>query len=40
VIASIGTLAAVTLGVRILEKWGVSVGALLLTAGIILFLVP
>ena len=39
VIASIGTLAAVTLGVRILEKWGVSVGALLLTAGIILFLV-
>ncbi len=39
VIASIGTLAAVTLGVKILEKWGVSVGALLLTAGIILFLV-
>jgi multiple antibiotic resistance protein len=39
VIASIGTIAAVTLGVRILEKWGVSVGALLLTAGIILFLV-
>jgi len=39
VIASVGALAAVTLGVRILQKWGVSVGALLLTAGIILFLV-
>ena len=38
-IAALGALAAVTLGARLLENWGVSVGALLLTTGIVLFLV-
>jgi len=39
IVAAIGLLAAVTLGTRILKQWGISVGALLLTAGIVLFLV-
>jgi multiple antibiotic resistance protein len=39
VLAAVGALAAVTLGARLLSKWGVSLGALLLTAGIVLFLV-
>ena len=38
-IAAFGALAAVTLGARLLQKWGVSLGALLLTAGLVLFLV-
>jgi len=38
-IAALGALAAVTLGTRLLDKWSVSFGALLLTAGIVLFLV-
>ena len=38
-IAALGALAAVTLGARLLQKWGVSLGALLLTAGLVLFLV-
>ena len=39
IVAAIGLLAAVTLGTRILKQWGISVGALLLTAGVVLFLV-
>ncbi len=39
IVSAIGTIAAVMLGTKILRKWGVSVGALLLTAGIVLFLV-
>ena len=39
VLAAVGAFAAVTLGARLLQKWGVSIGALLLTAGIVLFLV-
>ena len=38
-LAAIGALAAVTLGARLLNTWGVSLGALLLTAGLVLFLV-
>ncbi|MGH7681137.1 MAG: MarC family protein [Candidatus Eiseniibacteriota bacterium] len=38
-IAALALLAAATVGAKILEKWGISTGALLLTAGIILFLV-
>ena len=38
-VAAVGLLVAVTIGTRILDKWGISVGALLLTAGIVLFLV-
>ena len=38
-IAAVGLLAAVTLGATLLENWGVSLGAILLTAGIVLFLV-
>jgi len=38
-IAAIGLFAAVTLGAKLLENWGVSLGAILLTAGIVLFLV-
>lgn len=38
-IAALGALAAATLGARLLQKWEVSLGALLLTAGIVLFLV-
>lgn len=38
-IAAFGALAAVTLGARLLQKWEVSLGALLLTAGLVLFLV-
>jgi len=38
-IAAIGSLAAVTLGAMLLENWGVSLGAILLTTGIVLFLV-
>jgi small neutral amino acid transporter SnatA (MarC family) len=38
-LAAIGALAAVTLGSKLLQKWGVSLGALLLTAGLVLFLV-
>lgn len=37
--AVIGTLAAATIGSRILHNWGVSLGALQLTAGVVLFLV-
>jgi multiple antibiotic resistance protein len=39
IVAAIGLLAAATVGANTLVKWGVSVGALQLTAGIILFLV-
>jgi multiple antibiotic resistance protein len=39
VIAVIATVAASTVGVNILRKWGVSVEALLFTAGVVLFLV-
>jgi multiple antibiotic resistance protein len=39
VIAAISALAAATVGVNVLRKWGVSFEALLLTAGIVLFLV-
>jgi multiple antibiotic resistance protein len=39
VFAVIGIILASTAGVAILSKWNISVGALLLTAGIILFLV-
>jgi multiple antibiotic resistance protein len=39
VIAVIAIILASTAGVALLRKWGVSVGSLLLTAGIILFLV-
>jgi len=38
-IAAVGALAAATLGSRLLQKWGISLGALLLTTGIVLFLV-
>ena len=38
-IAAIGAVVAATLGSRLLQKWGISLGALLLTAGIVLFLV-
>src|SRR5262245_23768231 len=38
-IAAIGALAAATLGSSLLQKWGISLGALLLTTGIVLFLV-
>jgi len=37
--AAIGALTAATVGARILQNWGVSAGALQLTAGIVLFLV-
>jgi multiple antibiotic resistance protein len=39
VIAAIAAFAAATIGVSVLSKWGVSVGALMVTAGIVLFLV-
>ena len=39
VIAAIGAFAAATLGSTLLQKWGISLGALLLTTGLILFLV-
>jgi multiple antibiotic resistance protein len=39
VIALIAALASATLGASTLERWGISVAALTLTAGIILFLV-
>jgi len=39
VIALFAALAAATIGANTLHKWGVSAGALLLTAGIVLFLV-
>jgi len=39
IIAAIGLAVAVTIGTLVLQNWGVSVGALLLTAGIVLFLV-
>lgn len=39
VIATIATLAAATIGASILRKWDISLGALELTAGIVLFLV-
>ena len=38
-IAAVGAVAAATLGSRLLQKWGISLGALLLTTGIVLFLV-
>ena len=38
-VAAIATLTAATIGARILRNWGVSAGALMLTAGIVLFLV-
>ena len=38
-IAAIGAFAAATLGSRLLHKWEISLGALLLTTGIVLFLV-
>ena len=38
-IAAIGAFVAATLGSRLLQKWGISFGALLLTTGIVLFLV-
>jgi multiple antibiotic resistance protein len=39
VIAVIGAFAAATLGSILLQNWGISLGALLLTTGLILFLV-
>ncbi|HEX5075780.1 MAG TPA: MarC family protein [Gemmatimonadaceae bacterium] len=39
VIAAIGAFAAATIGSSLLQKWGISLGALLLTTGIVLFLV-
>jgi multiple antibiotic resistance protein len=39
IIAAIATLAAATLGAMVLRSWGISVGALLLTTGILLFLI-
>ena len=39
VIATIALLAAATIGASILQKWGISIGAMHLTAGIVLFLV-
>lgn len=39
VISTIAVLVATTVAASILEKWGISIGALTLTAGIILFLV-
>ena len=38
-IAAIGAVVAATLGSRLLRNWGISFGALLLTTGIVLFLV-
>jgi multiple antibiotic resistance protein len=38
-VSAVGLLAAATIGARILSNWGVSPGALQLTAGIVLFLV-
>lgn len=39
VISVIATLVASTLGASFLQRWGISIGALTLTAGIVLFLV-
>jgi multiple antibiotic resistance protein len=39
IVAAVGSLAAATIGASTLRRWGVSVGAVQLTAGIILFLV-
>jgi multiple antibiotic resistance protein len=39
VVATIALLFAATVGALTLQKWGISVGALLITAGVILFLV-
>jgi multiple antibiotic resistance protein len=39
VIATIALLAAATTGANILQQWGISIGAMQLTAGILLFLV-
>ena len=39
VIATIALLAAATIGANILQQWGISLGAMQLTAGIVLFLV-
>jgi multiple antibiotic resistance protein len=39
IIAILALLVAVTLGARILQTWGISLGALQITAGIILFLI-
>lgn len=38
-VASVALLLAATIGAKTLQAWGISVGALLLTAGVILFLV-
>lgn len=38
-IAAIAALAASTIGASVLRKWGISVGALLITIGILLFMV-
>ncbi len=39
VTAAIGAFAAATVGSRLLQNWGISLGALLLTTGLVLFLV-
>ena len=39
VIATIALLAAATIGANILQQWGISIGSMQLTAGILLFLV-
>jgi multiple antibiotic resistance protein len=39
IVATIALLFAATVGAMTLQKWGISVGALLITAGVILFLV-
>lgn len=39
IVATIALFVAATLGAKTLQAWGISVGALLLTAGVILFLV-
>jgi multiple antibiotic resistance protein len=39
IIATVALLAAATLGVTILRNWGISVGALFVTGGVLLFLV-
>jgi multiple antibiotic resistance protein len=38
-IAAIGVLVAGTLGAHVLQKWGISIGALEVTTGLILFLI-
>jgi multiple antibiotic resistance protein len=39
ILSAVAVLAAATIGVRILGKWGIGPGALLLTIGVVLFLV-